>query len=799
MTAPHASSAFVSVFGSSHISVVINVVLIGVLAYLVWRFVLVPAFEIASSLTAALTPVSLAALEITPPRTTHTDPLNTQSLLAVLQQHLEDHQVMSLEIVGTKKTGIRYRVVADERLLPSIQKHFASYMPELKFKEVGRTSPPAHARLITIRQGRHYALPLKPHADLAKSDPIDFIAGAMTQLQANEEIIFQLVVRRYESQQASRLYRRLSRHGRVALGNSSGFTAVSYWWVWLPALVVGLLLHSWQLGVLLVSILLLVRTMHERGDVQLTNFEEQLYADIAGKLEQPLFQTAPRLSITSPDRTGALVNECMSALKPLNTAHYQYLKVQRPFVGRVFPAYAKKLFADRLLPVLPGTAAVLSAEELSMLFHFPHGTIVTAGMARSHSRTLPAPVHLHNDPKLDVVIGINKHHGIETPIGLTASERERHMFIVGGTGSGKTTMLKYQIVQDIRNGKGVAVIDPHGDLAEELLQYVPAERQEDLIYFDPTDLEHPFGVNLLEIPQGLSGTDLLREKDRVTEAIVSVMRKLFSDDDSGGHRVEYVLRNTVQTALTLESPTLFTIFRLLNDNKFANSVVRKLEDKDLKLFWKDELGKAGSMQKVKMAAGITAKIGRFLFSASARAVLGQEHSTIDFSEVLDGKILICNFSKGKLGEDTSTLFGTTILAKLQLASLKRAEQKLAVRLPFYLYVDEFQNFATLPFTQMLSEARKYKLYVTMAEQSTQQQDNQKLVDVILANTGTVVVFRTGSPKDEQLLLPLFTPYLERGDIANLPAYTFYCRIAGLDAYEPMSGETIVFSSESNTT
>jgi len=204
------------------------------------------------------------------------------------------------------------------------------------------------------------------------------------------------------------------------------------------------------------------------------------------------------------------------------------------------------------------------------------------------------------------------------------------------------------------------------------------------------------------------------------------------------------------------------------------------------------------MQRVKMAAGITAKIGRFLFSASARRVLEQEKSTIDFDNIInEGKILICNFSKGLLGEDTSALFGTTVLAKLQLASLRRARLQAVDRKPFYLYVDEFQNFATTGFTQMLSEARKYRLFLTMAEQSTSQQDQQKLVDVILANVGTVVCFRSGSPADERMVLPLFSPYVEIGEIANLPTYCFYVRIAAVHSQEPMSGITLLLEDEGN--
>jgi hypothetical protein len=413
-------------------------------------------------------------------------------------------------------------------------------------------------------------------------------------------------------------------------------------------------------------------------------------------------------------------------------------------------------------------------------------------MITSLSRTLPAPVSLKSGRKLAVSIGDNHHHETVTPIGLTEAERERHLYIIGGTGNGKTTMLFYSILQDIQAGNGIAVLDPHGDLAERILRYIPEDRIKDVIYMNPDDLSHPIGMNLLELTEGVTGDDLLREKDLITEAAISVLRKIFSDDDSGGHRIEYVLRNAIQTALTLEGSTLFTIFELLNDAKYRRKVVKGLEDKNLKDFWDNELGKAGEFQRVKMAAGITAKIGRFLFSASARRVLEQPKSTIDFEDILASrKILICNFSKGMLGEDTSTLFGTTVLAKLQTAALRRARIAEQNRTPFYLYVDEFQNFATMSFVQMLSEARKYKLFLTMAEQSTSQQDQQRLVDIILANVGTIVCFRSGSPADERLVLPLFMPFIQQGEIANLPAYSYYARIAALEAQEPMSGMTVV--------
>ncbi|QQR51992.1 TraM recognition domain-containing protein [bacterium] len=436
---------------------------------------------------------------------------------------------------------------------------------------------------------------------------------------------------------------------------------------------------------------------------------------------------------------------------------------------------------------------IFSSTELGELYHIAHSKAAkTENVARSLSKTLPAQISLKGNPNFDVILGKNVHHGSTTAIGLTTIERERHIYIIGGTGNGKTTMMLYGMVQDLKNGKGFAFVDPHGDAAEEVLRHVPEDRVENVIYFNPDDLSHPIGLNLLEIPEGLSGDDLLREKDRVTEATISVFRKIFSDDGTGGHRIEYVLRNTIQTALTMEGATLFTIFRLLNDDDYRKTIVDKLTDEDLKNFWENELGKAGDFQRVKMSAGITAKVGRFLFSASAKRILEQPRSTIDFDDILaSGKVLVCNFSKGLLGEDTSELFGITVLAKLQMAALRRARIGAANRRPYYLYVDEFQNFATMSFVQMLSEARKYKLFLTMAEQSTSQQDDQQMVNIIFANVGTVVCFRTGNPADEKYLLPLFSPYIQAGEIANLPAFNFYARLSAVSSQEPTSGETIV--------
>ena len=445
-----------------------------------------------------------------------------------------------------------------------------------------------------------------------------------------------------------------------------------------------------------------------------------------------------------------------------------------------------------------GRWSQVSAQQLAGLWHFPHSEGSPAdGLAHSLSKTLPVPVELLPEPRpADLILGNSNHRGESRPLYLKPADRQRHVYIVGGTGTGKTTMLKDHIIQDMTAGRGVGVIDPHGDLASELLDFVPAGRVDDLIYIDPDDFKNPAAINLLEIPPGLSGDERNRQKDLVTESTVSVLRKLFAADGEGGHRVEYILRNSIQTVLETPNPTLFTIYRLLQNPKFRQETIANLANNNLRLFWDQELGRAGDFQRVKMTAGVTAKIGRFLFSTPARLVFGQPKSTIDFGQIMDGnKILICDLSRGKLGEDTSRLFGSVLLAKIQLAALARVRQTFSARQPFYLYVDEFQNFATTSFVEMLSESRKYQVLLTIAEQSTQQQLEQKLTEVILANTGTIVAFRSGSPEDARMVGPLLEPFVGAVELINLPAYHFYARLGCLNPTEAISGKTRVLSSQ----
>jgi KaiC/GvpD/RAD55 family RecA-like ATPase len=745
-------------------------------------------------------------LELTPPLHSEKTPLATSRLLGVLHELASPHSAvdrllrrraaLSLEVVSSRSSGIRYMLYASEKDAANIKRDIVAYLPGVRCKKIKNymDALPKNSTVqaVEFRQQGHPSLPLHAQDSLSQHDPIAYMTGAMTQLKPEELIVFQLLmspITGWRSRRGSDKALRSSNHGFSLVHSLS---------------------YILRLGTTIIMRLIrLVRVMvldipeHGRRVTIASHPSEnpvitEVRVATQDKLSQPLFRTNIRALIVAKDtpHVAERMRAMESSLASFDVTGYQSLRAKRGWLHALMSRSYLANVQKRLPSILPRSRNVLSASEVADIYHFPYGTTTqTENLVTSLSRSLPAPISLKGKTKFDVLLGTNVHHGSKTPIGLTAAERERHVYIVGGTGNGKTTMLLYAIEQDIRHGKGVAIIDPHGDLAESILKYIPKKRLDDVIYFNPDDVVYPIGLNLLEIPTGLSGDELVREKDLVTETVISVFRKIFSEDDSGGHRIEYVLRNTIQTALTIEDATIFTIFRLLTNGKYRKQVVANLEDQDLKDFWNNEMGKAGEFQRIKMSAGITAKVGRFLFSGSAKRILGQPKSTIDFDDIINsGKILVCNFSKGLLGEDTASLFGITVLAKLQIATLRRARLQPGQRRPFYLYVDEFQNFATMSFVQLMSEARKYKLFLNMAEQSTSQQAEQRIVNIILANVGTVICFRSANQADEQSLLPVFAPFIEPSEIAYLPPFHFYVRIAAAKSEAPFSGETVVLHS-----
>jgi len=535
-----------------------------------------------------------------------------------------------------------------------------------------------------------------------------------------------------------------------------------------------------------------------RGNTQeiLSPYETELSDKIKAKIDQELFETSIRILVVSPEsnRIPSRLQGLVATFGQLSASNQGLTTKDSGLFSNTMKHELERFKSRQLSPNSPfNPNPILSTSELSDLYHFPFtDTTKTEDMVKVHSMDLPAPLTLKNNDQLDVVFGENTYSGARTPIGLTDEDRSRHLYMIGQTGSGKSTVMFQMATGDIQKGRGLVLIDPHGDLAEDLLATVPDSRINDVIYFNPFDIKHPIGINLLELSKTSDEDELEQEKELVTESVISIFRRIFmADDQSSAHRIEYILRNTIYTAFTVPDCTIFTVYDLLNNPEFAKTVITKLTDENLKNFWKNEFGHAGNFQIVKMISGVTAKIGRFLFSPTAKRIFEQPKSTINFDSILKKQqILICNLSEGKISEDVSQVLGTTIIAKIKQAVDRRSRLKSSERTPFYLFVDEFQNYATSSFTKLLSGGRKFGLRVAVAEQSTSQQADHDITNVILANSGTVICFKTANPIDEELMLLQFAPYVKPGEIDNLPRYHFYMKLSATTPEEPFSGKTL---------
>ncbi len=365
--------------------------------------------------------------------------------------------------------------------------------------------------------------------------------------------------------------------------------------------------------------------------------------------------------------------------------------------------------------------------------------------------------------------------------GIKLDDRRRHFYTIGKTGMGKSAMLENMAIQDIKEGRGVAYIDPHGESAEHLLKFVPSHRINDVVYFNPADIGHPIAFNVME---------KVGEEKRhlVASGLLGVFKKIWPDVWSA--RMEYILSNTLLALLEYPGSTLLGINRMMGDRDYRKDVVRKIEDPVIKSFWTKEFARYSQQYAVEATAAIQNKIGQFISAPLIRNIVGQVKTSIDMREVMDeGKILIINLAKGLVGEDVSLLLGGLLITKLQLAAMSRVDIREDERRDFFMYVDEFQHFATRSFTSILSEARKYRLSLIIAHQYIEQME-EEVRDAVFGNVGTIVSFRVGA-EDAEFLEKEFKPEFYADDFVNLPKYNIYTKlmIDGV-ATRPFSAETL---------
>ncbi len=776
-------------------------------------------------------------LEIQPPSISLQSAFSTKELFSIL--HSLDHNVsfldrkigvrkpLSYEIASSKEEGIRYLVHLPEEDVLFVTKTLRSYIPSIVINKVSDYIPDTYEdfnnqySITEFKFKKSFVLPLEEQDVLNKHDPIAYITGQMTKLEADELVALQVIetpvtdkshgyISSYIYDLSQRIYKGKEIVSKLRGNGASTVLVLAREVSFLTLdLTVGILktFADWTVDFAMASPNSKYRYQvapQRQKDVikELTPRQRTIQEMVEKKIQENLFEVTLRLYIK-----GTVKNQIQDKLKGItasfttfNNPGYQSLKQHSvlPFQINKLKEYNFLKLKHRLLS-LSGNP-ILSVSELASIYHFPYTqTTQTEDIMTSKHTQLPAPLSLKkSNNQLDIVFASNIHGGTITPIGLNLEERRRHLYVIGATGMGKTTLLSQMIYQDIANGKGLAILDPHGDLAERLLGVIPQERIKDVVYFNPYDLGFPIGLNILELTEGLSETEEQREKDMIVSSLVSIFFKLYPSPNARP-RMEHVLRNTVLTALTVKKPTLLTVYKILVDKTYRKGIVEKLEDPVLKDFWKKEFETFGSYQKADLISALTNKLGRFLTTKMTRNILTQEKSKLNFEEIMNnGKILICDLSKGKIGEDISSFLGSLLIVKIQLAALNRVHTPQDQRKDFFLYIDEFQNFATMTFAQILSEARKYRLNTILAHQTISQIEDKDLLKVILANVGTVIAFRTSNPSDEDFILPLFKPQVKENEISNLPAYNFYIKINALLPQDTFTGITENFLIKDNS-
>lgn len=482
---------------------------------------------------------------------------------------------------------------------------------------------------------------------------------------------------------------------------------------------------------------------------------------IENKISKPGFRVAIRIVVCSRTEQTAKahltnIRGAFSQFSGLN-----YFGKKRKFMKGWF----MNDFIYRYFPMF-GQTFILTSEELASIYHFPNKSVTTPGIHWLTSKKAPASSLL---PTTGLYLGKSIFRGMTHPVYIELDDRRRHMYIIGKTGTGKSEFLKQMVMQDIKNGKGLAVIDPHGDLVEDVLRLIPPQRAEDVILFDPSDTDRPMGFNMLE-------AETEQQKHFVVNSIIGLMYKLFDPNKTGiiGPRFEHAIRNAMLTVMYEPGSTFIEVVRVLTDPSFVQELLPKVQDPIIRRYWTDQIAQTSDFHKSEVLDYIVSKFGRFVTNKMIRNIIGQSQSAFNFRKVMDeGKILLVNLSKGKIGEENASFLGLVLVPKILVAAMSRQDMAMEQRNDFFLYVDEFQNFATPDFAQILSEARKYRLNLIVANQFIGQME-EEVKNAVFGNVGTIASFRVGVT-DANYLQHEFQPTFNETDLINIDRFNAYMR------------------------
>jgi hypothetical protein len=496
--------------------------------------------------------------------------------------------------------------------------------------------------------------------------------------------------------------------------------------------------------------------------------EEIAIKNLEFKANKPLFRVNIRLVASTNDEL--TTDQILSALEsPFHQFtnpgfnEFYYFRPKGKYLKKVFYQFAFRLFD-------PSQSILLNTEEITSFFHFPTSYIKNPTIHWLSARSAPPPSNL---PQEGIILGENIYQGMRSIVKITREDRRRHIYIIGQTGTGKTTLLKNMVIQDIKNGDGVCFIDPHGDVAQEILGLIPKERIDDVIYFNPGDTRRPIGLNILEY-----SLQRPEEKTFIINTLIEIIDKLYNLQVTGGPMFEQYLRNALY--LIMDDPswgyTLLEVSKVFVDEPFRYDLLKKCKNYPVIEFWtKQAPVVGGELQLENMITWVTSKLNPFILNEFVRPIIAQSRSTIDFNQIMnERKILIVNLSKGLIGETSAYLMGMLIITKILLGAFARITIPEEERKDFYLYIDEFQNFAFKGVASILAEARKYRLSMVLAHQYIKQLP-EEIASAVVGNVGTMIAFRVGA-QDAEFLERIFLPVFNKFDLVNIPNYNAYIKL-----------------------
>lgn len=673
-----------------------------------------------------------------------------------------DH--FSLEIVASRRK-IMFFVVAPQNMGRYLEQQIHAHFPEAVIEETedyNIFTPQSAVLAGYLKTRRHFIFPIKTYAKM-DADPMNSIINVMSKLDEDEGLAVQFTVRSALAawHRKSAEVPRLARQGKT-VKEAVAQTAGSKFWNGLGELVKAAKPPKADD---------LKKKQYEQYPRN-TAMEEEMLKGIEEKNAKAGLDVNIRMIASSPNKgkTHLYLDNIASAF-----SQYNYYEYGNSFKNKLSYKRQNRLINDFIYRRFdPGISFLLNTEELASLFHFPLKTAETPNILWLTARHAPAPSQL---PSAGIVLGRNVYRGVATDIRIKRPDRRRHMYIIGKSGTGKSGFMAGLAIQDIMNGEGVCVLDPHGDLISDIVARIPPHRSEDVVIFAPADIVRPLALNLLEFDGRYP-----EQKTFVINEMIKIFDKLYDLKATGGPIFEQYMRNAM--LLVMGHPesgsTLMEIPKVLADADFRRMKLEHCADPTVVDFWRQEAEKAGGDAALaNVVPYVTSKLTSFISNDMMRPIIGQQKSSFNLRDIMDNrKILLVDLSKGQVGEMNSYLLGMIIVGKILMSALSRTDLPAEERKDFYLYIDEFQNFTTDSVCSILSEARKYNLNLIMAHQYlgqlTKGQDTQ-IKDAVFGNAGSWVVFKIGS-EDAQVMEKEFKPVFNQYDLINIEKYTAYVKL-----------------------